>query len=161
MPGPQAPNNEVSQPERIVSVLAVTDSQHELAGLGEIFDRSNWKMYAVRFCSEALNFLRNNRVPVVVCARDLPDGVWTDLLSHLDNIPDPPVLIVTSRQADEALWAEVLNLGGYDVLPQPFEKSEVVRVISLAWLHWKSQKRQARRAVGVQTRTPHHISATA
>src|SRR5438552_14250965 len=30
---------------------------------------------------------------------------------------DPhPFLIVTSRVADHSLWAEVLNLGGYDVL---------------------------------------------
>jgi hypothetical protein len=31
-------------------------------------------------------------------------------------LPDPPVLIVTSRLADEYLWAEALNPGAYDVL---------------------------------------------
>ncbi len=30
-------------------------------------------------------------------------------------------LIVTDRLANEALWSEVLNLGGYDVVAKPFE----------------------------------------
>ena len=39
-----------------------------------------------------------------------------------------PVLIVTSKVADEYLWSEVLNLGGYDVLAQPLDRDEVTRV---------------------------------
>jgi len=50
----------------------------------------------------------------------------------------PPLLVVTSRKADDTLWSEVLNLGGYDVLAQPYERAEVVRILSLAWLHWKT-----------------------
>ena len=42
------------------------------------------------------------------------------------------VLVVTSRIADEWLWAEVLNLGGYDVLAQPFDREEVTRVVRSA-----------------------------
>jgi len=41
-------------------------------------------------------------------------------------------LIVTSNAGDEALWAEGLNLGGYDVLAQPFDQSEVARVMTSA-----------------------------
>jgi len=44
----------------------------------------------------------------------------------------PPLLIVASRLADERLWAEVLNLGGYDVLLKPFEPAELRRVIGNA-----------------------------
>jgi hypothetical protein len=39
---------------------------------------------------------------------------------------------VTFRTADERLWAEVLNLGGYGVLAQPFDANEVKRVAKLA-----------------------------
>lgn len=44
-----------------------------------------------------------------------------------------PQLIVADRLADEALWAEVLNLGRYDVPVMPFAHEEVLRVISMAW----------------------------
>jgi DNA-binding response OmpR family regulator len=49
-----------------------------------------------------------------------------------------PTLIVTSRLADDELWAEVLNLGAYDVLAQPFDPDEVYRVVFLAWQHSKN-----------------------
>jgi DNA-binding response OmpR family regulator len=61
------------------------------------------------------------------------------MLGEIMRLPEPPFLIVTSRLADERLWAEVLNLGAYDVLAKPFESKEVVRIVSLAWLHWKDR----------------------
>jgi hypothetical protein len=41
-------------------------------------------------------------------------------------------LVVASRLADERLWAEVLNLGGHDVLAMPFDAHEVRRVMESA-----------------------------
>ena len=38
---------------------------------------------------------------------------------------NPPRFVVSSRLADDHVWAEVLNLGGYDVLCTPFEAREV------------------------------------
>ncbi|HXS93894.1 MAG TPA: hypothetical protein VN736_04765 [Candidatus Limnocylindrales bacterium] len=69
---------------------------------------------------------------VVVSEGDLPDGTWRDVLSSLDQVPNPPLLIVVSRLADERLWAEVLNLCGFDVLAKPFARDEVIRVIGHA-----------------------------
>jgi len=47
-------------------------------------------------------------------------------------MPFPPKLIVTWRLADERLWAEVLNLGGFDVLGQPLYAREVLHSINSA-----------------------------
>ena len=66
---------------------------------------------------------------IVVCESTLPGGTWRDVLRHINECLDPPVLIVTSRLANEYLWAEVLNLGGYDVLAKPFDKQEVLWVL--------------------------------
>jgi DNA-binding response OmpR family regulator len=86
-----------------------------------------------------LSFLEKNHTPVLVCERDLPDGDWKKLLDSLLGSNAPPLLVVTSKNADDSLWAEVLNLGAYDVLSKPFDRAEVMRIISLAWLHWKEQ----------------------
>ena len=56
---------------------------------------------------------------------------------QIDTLPDPPILIVSSRLADECMWAEALNFGAYDVLAKPFDTEEVIRVLSLGWLHRK------------------------
>jgi DNA-binding response OmpR family regulator len=74
----------------------------------------------------------------------LPEGkTWKDLLRAVEALRNPPPLIVTSRLADECLWAEVLNLGGYDLLMKPFDATEVFRVVSLAWLSWKNRLERA------------------
>jgi hypothetical protein len=53
---------------------------------------------------------------VVVCERDLTPGSWKEVLDQVTILPDPPAFIVTSRLADERLWAESLKLGAFDVL---------------------------------------------
>jgi DNA-binding response OmpR family regulator len=65
----------------------------------------------------------------------LSPGTWKDLYCALLALTAPPVFIVTSRLADERLWAEALNVGVYDVLAKPLETSEVNRSLSLAALH--------------------------
>jgi DNA-binding response OmpR family regulator len=62
----------------------------------------------------------------------MPDGSWKDLLEYIARVRASSVLVVTSELADESLWAEVLNLGSYDVLAQPFDREEVTRVVKSA-----------------------------
>ena len=58
------------------------------------------------------------------------------MLDHIAFLADSPLLIVTSRLADERLWAEAPNLGAWDVLAKPFDAEEVIRVVSIAGQHW-------------------------
>jgi CheY-like chemotaxis protein len=94
----------------------------------------------------ALRALEDARIPIVLCERELgKDDTWKTLLAGLAQLEDPPFLIVGSRSADESLWAEALNLGAYDVLARPFEPSEVMRTLCLAWLRWNEAGRPVRR----------------
>ena len=77
-------------------------------------------------------------------ARLLEDGTWKSVLGHIRGEAHPPLLVVTSRVADEHLWAEVLNLGGYDVLAKPFIAEEVRHVCTTASL-WLMQLAAPRR----------------
>ncbi len=72
---------------------------------------------------------------VVVCDTETGGGgSWRDLL-EADCGRAGFTLIVVSRDADDALWAEVLNLAGFDVLSKPFHREEVERVVSSALRH--------------------------
>jgi DNA-binding NtrC family response regulator len=66
---------------------------------------------------------------LVICDRALDDGKWQDLLDFESVKAGLTLVVVTSRLADEKLWAEVLNLGGYDVLVQPLDEREVTRLV--------------------------------
>ena len=83
-------------------------------------------------CAQSFDLLSKRQFALVVCDAALPDGGWKSVLAELQRLDTPPRLIVTSAFADDRLWAEVLNLGGYDVLLKPFVTEEVVRVTRVA-----------------------------
>lgn len=107
-------------------VLVVSASAETGVRLVDLLRRDKWTVRPAQSCREAIDHLSVHRTPVVICESSLPDGNWKDLLDKA------PRLIVTARTADEALWSEVLNLGGYDVLAQPFDATEVARVVVAA-----------------------------
>ncbi|MCX6630533.1 MAG: hypothetical protein NTW28_23200 [Candidatus Solibacter sp.] len=102
---------------------------------------SSWALKACTTLDEALLILKKGGIPLVLCECDLQPGSWKELLSAMEALPDPPYLIVTSRHADDRLWAEALNLGAYDVLPAPFDAAEVMRTLSVAWLRWNDREK--------------------
>lgn len=125
--------------QRIVNVLLISPFDEDHRDLREILRHSNWRQHAARTRVEALGFLRNNPTPVAICESDLPDGTWKDVMTELAQMKRPPVLVVTSRLADDALWSDVLSLGGYNVLVKPLNMKEFFHVVSFAWLRWKSE----------------------
>ncbi len=127
-------------PDRIVTVLAISGNEDDLVALRNLFGHSNWKLRTARSWTEGHAALEREPVGVILCEHKLPDADWKDVLASVQSRPELPLLIVTSRLADDQLWAEVLNLGGYDLLMKPFDQTEVVRVVSLAWLNWKHNR---------------------
>jgi DNA-binding response OmpR family regulator len=125
--------------ERQVTAVAVSPNPNDRAFLRDIFHEAQWTLHEVPCFREALLLMRRRPVDLIITERDLEDGSWRDLLEGLKALPGCPPLIVTSRLADEYLWAEVLNEGGFDVLAQPFDREEVVRVISAATRRMQNQ----------------------
>jgi DNA-binding NtrC family response regulator len=73
--------------------------------------------------------LLHERYDAVLTESNLPDGTWLDALDLVRDSPNETQLIVTDPHADSRFWSEVLNLGGYDVVPQPFYEPEVRRIL--------------------------------
>jgi DNA-binding response OmpR family regulator len=114
--------------------LAVNLAHEDSGSLAGILIGSRWQLKEVQTCQEALYLLRNGPLPVVLCEPKMSDGTWNILLDGLRELAAPPPVIVVSRLADEHLWVEVLGLGGYDVLATPFDGTEVLQILSLAWM---------------------------
>ncbi len=117
------------------TVLAVLSGVGDQALLRSILDRSDWNLRLVPTFREAQAALHEARPGIVISDCCLPEGrSWRDLLDEIATLPQPPPLIVASRLAENHLWAEVLNLGGYDLLVLPFEATEVLHAVRSAWL---------------------------
>jgi DNA-binding response OmpR family regulator len=123
--------------QKAVKVLLISPDDADHRHLAGILKQSNWQQHGVRMQREAFEFLRENTTPVVICESELPDGNWQDVLSQFGRMQCPPLLVVTSRMADERLWSEVLNLGGYNVLAKPLHAQEVLHVAEMAWMDWR------------------------
>jgi DNA-binding response OmpR family regulator len=101
----------------------------------------DWRLLTARDCREAWRLLHRESVDVVVAEAEFPDGIaWRDLIHEIAEMHGCQAVVVASRLADDNLWAEVLNLGGYDLLAKPFDREELVRVIAMAARH-SAQKR--------------------
>jgi DNA-binding response OmpR family regulator len=111
------------------TLLAVSSSAADVLLLQSILSYHRWQFETVPTCQDAVSTVRRLRPRVVLCEETLSDGNWRNLLQALDIEGRGTRLIVASRRADDALWAEVLNLGGWDVLMEPFDLDEVQRVI--------------------------------
>jgi len=112
-------------------LLFVSGDEQGHSSLGRIL-RQDCQLHRASGRREAISAVRRFRPWVVVCDQILADGDWRDLLSDLQSEQEMPPLIVSSRLADDRLWAEVLNLGGYDLLTKPFAETEVSRVVRMA-----------------------------
>jgi DNA-binding response OmpR family regulator len=112
-------------------LLSISAAAEDHAALRRMLRPLAWDVLEADCCQTAFRFLSNTSVATVIADDILPDGDWRVVLAHTLSRSDPPKLIVASRLADERLWAEVLNLGGYDLLAKPFDADEVRRVVSL------------------------------
>ena len=126
--------------ENALAVLAVIPNEADRDALRGLFRRSNWLVSFTSSIAETMRSLKESPMPVVLCDRDLPDGSWKDLLAAVHTLRRPPRVVVTSRLVDERLWAEALNLGCHDVLPQPFHAGELFPVVSFAWRNWRDER---------------------
>ena len=126
-------------PMQTVPILSISPAEPDHAALRHLLDGTQWLLSESRTLESALARLRRERIPLVVCECNLQPGTWKDVLERTRNLPNPPSLIVTSRTADDELWAETLGAGAYDLLAKPFDAREFHRTLFQAWLRWQLQ----------------------
>ena len=128
----------MQRPSARAKVLSVSHEELKaiLAGQCRVFDAAS--LHRARKLLEADVFA------IVLCERNLASYTWLDVLAEVAVVPTRPLLVVTSRLADDYLWSEALNLGAYDVLSKPFVALEVTRTVNAALLHWKYQNEPAK-----------------
>ncbi len=105
-----------------LSVLIVGSLDADFAYLLRILSETNWNQCWCSTSAEAMTYLKCQTIPIAICNRTMRDAAWKDLLHDLNSLSRPPSLIVAARTADDRLWADVLNEGGYDLLLVPFDK---------------------------------------
>jgi DNA-binding response OmpR family regulator len=133
------------------AVLSVSSGQDFHASLERILRGSGWDVFKNHTLASSFPSLEDRTISIVICEDNLFPGTWRELLRHVLQMDDPPLLIVAARLADERLWAEALNLGAHDVLATPFDATEVIRMVGIAQQRWRNARalRSGRRKVAM------------
>ena len=98
-------------------IVFVSASAEDARTFRELVDGTRWLVVNVPDLAGANAVIDKLRPRLVMCDTEIEGcGSWRDLLQGRPGF----ALIVVSRHVDEALRAEVLKLGGSDVLGKPF-----------------------------------------
>lgn len=126
---------EQSAPEReSATALVIAAEDSDRLFMTTAVEGSRWKLHFVHDGFEACAVLAAEFIPIVIMDGDAEASSWRELLERMSGseaAPAPKVIII-SRVVDERLWAEVLNLGAYDLLPKPLDADEVAWVVRSA-----------------------------
>jgi DNA-binding NtrC family response regulator len=130
-----------------ITILSLSPAESDHAVLEQTFRDSTLSLYPncrltlqpSPTLASALATLRAHRIPIVLCDRDGQPEAWREILRAGKSLSAPPCVIVTSRLADDRLWAELLQDGAFDLLAKPFDKSDVMRIVHAAWTHWQNR----------------------
>ena len=80
---------------------------------------------------------------VVLVDAELQDGSWQDLIPQMLFSGRHCEMVVCSRTGEEDFWAEVLQCGVFDLIPEPYEHPETLRIIrSAAGSQYTTQSRR-------------------
>jgi DNA-binding NtrC family response regulator len=107
--------------------------------LSRVLSHTRWQLVRASDLRQATDILPGIGPAVVVSEVALGDGTWLDVLRESERTPNHPPVIVAANYADDCLWLDVLNGGGYNLIAMPFAELEVFRVISMAWLRLRRQ----------------------
>lgn len=132
MPGSRKELQHSNRASGNISILFVGREGADVGVLRGMLQHEALSIATCSRCCEAVNQLDGSRPRIVLCDRDLPDGSWQAVFRETCKLDPAPLLLVASWHADESLWTEVLTAGGYDVLPRPFERADVTRILAMA-----------------------------
>lgn len=66
---------------------------------------------------------------VAIVPAALPNTEWWALWSEMSLLNPSPAVLVYARTATFELWTGVLDLGGYDVIVEPFSDDEIQQAV--------------------------------
>ncbi len=114
------------------SVLFVSPSPDDAQALQEMLSAIGIDCTHVRDLQQAFKALEAKSFSAVLTEARLPDGTWEDVMRAAARLRQKVAVVVTDTLADARFWAEVLDRGVYDLIPKPFCRGEVQRILANA-----------------------------
>jgi len=90
----------------------------------------NVKIERVAKASEIARIIGNGDIfDVAILPAALPNAEWWAFWSELSLLNPRPAILVYARAATFELWTSVLDMGGFDVIVEPFSDREIQEAV--------------------------------
>ena len=117
------------------TILLVDDDQRLRELLKDYLSEKNFKVYISEDFIEAKEILNFLIFDLVILDRMMPSGDGIDLISHIKDISNTPIIMLTAMGEDNNK-IQGLKTGADDYVPKPFEPEELyLRILNLLKLY--------------------------
>jgi DNA-binding NtrC family response regulator len=120
---------EKKPPVRILALVPLEmqgQVRRQLAPLGVVVD------FISRLVEVTQLDLSRGSYHVALVPAALPDSGWWSLWGELALLNPRPEILVYAHEATFQLWSGVLEMGGYDVIEEPFAEEELKSAVTRA-----------------------------
>jgi hypothetical protein len=130
-----------SHDERRICTLLAGCNEPRFAPLAEGVAEATEQIIQADRLSEIGKILRYRRdIPVLICGPVLRDADWQDVASLTRSVSHAPMLLVACERPDAALWAEVLDSGGFGLCIPPWYREKLREALEAANSRWWRQR---------------------
>jgi len=110
-------------------ILVVDDEENARTTLSRILRREGFEVASASNGLEALDFLRKNKVEIVITDINMPEMSGITFLRELNKTyPDTNVIMITAYGEIES-YIEAMNLGAFEYINKPFRIDELKKTI--------------------------------
>lgn len=117
-----------------IRALVVDDEPAILRLLKPVLEANNYQFSSARTVAESIKCIATDSPDIVVLDIGLPDGDGKDVIRHVRQWSDVPIIILSARDR-EAEKIEALDLGADDFVNKPFGVGELLARMRTALRH--------------------------
>jgi len=121
-----------------IPVLIVTSRAEDVAELSSILEGTPWELTDASHAEDAAAALKVASAPILLFDRDAAGPSWQKTMRELIKSRRSACVVLLSSVADQYLWEEVVQHGGFDLLSRPFRKETVLSTLVFAYAHCRT-----------------------
>lgn len=116
-------------PRQPKKILVVDDEENARIGLSRLLSREGYQVDSVSNGFEALNYLREKDVNLIVTDINMPEMNGIAFLKELNkNFPNSNVIMITAYGGVES-YIEAMNLGAFEYINKPVKIEELKSIL--------------------------------
>lgn len=111
-------------------ILIVDDEENARSGLAKLLSREGYEIATAGNGHEALNYLRSQKVELIITDINMPEMNGITFLRELNRIHPASNVIMVTAYGEVESYIEAMNLGAFEYVNKPVKVEELIKIIA-------------------------------